>query len=116
MGLIYPLPKALRALHDATICNANPTTIRLTPDQWPILDWMRHRRSLTRLANEHDNRLFERNVSRYLGLARNRVNVAVATAGGGWQLLSDHSARELVAFPEDAAILGRVVWTARALL
>ena len=34
----------------------------------------------------------------------------------GWQLLSDHPAWEPVAFPEDAVILGRVVWTARALV
>ena len=33
---------------------------------------------LARLTDEHDNRLFERNVRRYLGLAGNRVNEAVA--------------------------------------
>lgn len=33
---------------------------------------------LARLANEHDNRLFERNIRQYLGLAGNRVNEAVA--------------------------------------
>ena len=33
---------------------------------------------LARLANDHDNQLFERNIRRYLGLARNRVNEAVA--------------------------------------
>ena len=35
---------------------------------------------------------------------------------GGWQLASDHPAWEPVVFPEDAVILGRVVWTARALV
>jgi len=34
----------------------------------------------------------------------------------GRQLVSDCSAWEPVAFPEDAVILGRVVWTARALV
>lgn len=33
---------------------------------------------LARLTDEYDNRLFERNIRRYLGLARNRVNEAVA--------------------------------------
>ena len=36
--------------------------------------------------------------------------------GSGWQLVSDHPAWEPVVFPEDAVILGRVVWTARALV
>ncbi|MYA60691.1 MAG: S24 family peptidase [Chloroflexi bacterium] len=34
----------------------------------------------------------------------------------GWQLLSDHPAWEPVAFPDDAVILGRVVWTAWVLV
>ena len=34
---------------------------------------------LARLTDEHGNRLFERNVRRYLGLAGNRVNEAVAS-------------------------------------
>ena len=34
----------------------------------------------------------------------------------GWQLASDHPACKPVAFPEEAVILGRVVWTARALV
>ena len=34
--------------------------------------------SLARLANEYDNRLFEQNIRRYLGLVGNRVNEAVA--------------------------------------
>ena len=33
---------------------------------------------LARLANDYDNHLFERNIRRYLGLAGNRVNEAVA--------------------------------------
>ena len=33
---------------------------------------------LVRLTNEHENHLFERNIRRYLGLAGNRVNEAVA--------------------------------------
>ena len=35
---------------------------------------------------------------------------------GGWRLVSDDPDREPVAFPEDTVILGRVVWTARALV
>ena len=34
---------------------------------------------LARLTEQYDNRLFERNIRRYLGLAGNRVNEAVAT-------------------------------------
>ncbi len=34
---------------------------------------------LARLTNDYDNQLFERNIRRYLGLAGNRVNEAVAT-------------------------------------
>ena len=34
---------------------------------------------LARLTDQYDNRLFERNIRRYLGLAGNRVNEAVAT-------------------------------------
>jgi len=41
---------------------------------------------------------------------------AVRDEDGGWQLVSDHPAWEPVAFPEDAVILDRVVWTARALV
>ena len=36
------------------------------------------------------------------------------SAGGSF--VNDHPDREPVAFPEDAVILGRVVWTARALV
>ena len=36
--------------------------------------------------------------------------------GGGWQLESDHPAWGPTAYPEDAVILGRVVWTGRALV
>ena len=42
------------------------------------------------------------------------VNWAVKGADGGWLLACDHAARDPVAFPEDAVILGRVVWTVRA--
>lgn len=35
---------------------------------------------------------------------------------GGSQLVSDHPTWNPVAFPEDAVILGRVVWAARALV
>ena len=41
---------------------------------------------------------------------------AVRSDDGGWQLASDHPAWEPVPFPDDAVILGRVVWTARALV
>ena len=34
---------------------------------------------LARLADEHEDRLFERNIRRYLGLAGNRVNEAIAS-------------------------------------
>ena len=44
------------------------------------------------------------------------VKRAVKGADGGWQLASDHAAWEPVAFPADAVIVGRVVWTARALV
>ena len=40
----------------------------------------------------------------------------VKVGDGGWQLASDHPAWEVVPFPDDAVILGRVVWTARALV
>lgn len=33
---------------------------------------------------------------------------------GNWQLASDHSSWGSMTFPEDAAILGRAVWMARA--
>ena len=33
---------------------------------------------LARITKEHGNRLFERNIRRYLGLSKNRVNEAVA--------------------------------------
>ncbi len=35
---------------------------------------------------------------------------------GGWLLVSEHPAWGAVAFPDDAVILGRVVWTTRALV
>ena len=35
---------------------------------------------------------------------------------GGWQFAGDHPDCEPAAFPEHAVILGRVVWTARALV
>ena len=44
------------------------------------------------------------------------VKRAVRDEVGGWQLASDHPDCEPVTFPEDAVILGRVVWTARALV
>ncbi len=40
----------------------------------------------------------------------------VSDGDGGWQLVSDHPGWEPVACPEDAVILGRVAWTARALV
>ena len=40
----------------------------------------------------------------------------VKVGDDGWRLESDHPDSEPVAFPEDAVILGRVVWTARALV
>ena len=43
------------------------------------------------------------------------VKRAAKGEDGGWRLASDHPAREPVAFPDDAVILGRFVWTARAL-
>ena len=43
------------------------------------------------------------------------VKRAVRDEVGGWQPTSDHPAPEPVAFPENAVILGRVVWTARVL-
>ena len=44
------------------------------------------------------------------------VNRTARDEDGSWQLVSDHSDGEAAAFPEDAVILGRVVWTARALV
>ena len=44
------------------------------------------------------------------------VKRAVRREDGGWQLTSDHPAWGLLACPEDAVILGRVVWMARALV
>ena len=44
------------------------------------------------------------------------VKRAARDEGGGWQLVSDHPTWEPVPFPDDAVILGRVVWTARALV
>ena len=44
------------------------------------------------------------------------VKRAVRGEDGSWQLASDHRAWKPVAFPEDAVILGHVVWTARALV
>ena len=35
---------------------------------------------------------------------------------GRWLLVSEHSAWAAGPFPEDAVILGRVVWTGRALV
>ena len=40
----------------------------------------------------------------------------VSGVDGGWRLASDHPAGAAVPFPEDAVTLGRVVWTARALV
>ena len=42
------------------------------------------------------------------------VQRTVKGEDGGWQLVGDRVAWEPVAFPEDVAILGRVVWMARA--
>ena len=44
------------------------------------------------------------------------VRRALKGESGGWQLVSDHPAWEPVLYPNDAMILGRVVWTARALV
>ena len=44
------------------------------------------------------------------------VKRAAKGEDGGWKLASDHPAWELAPFPDEAAILGRVVWTARALV
>ena len=44
------------------------------------------------------------------------VRRTVSGVDGGWRLASDHPAGAAVPFPEDAVILGRVVWTARALV
>ena len=40
------------------------------------------------------------------------VKRAVKGNDGGWQLVCDHPAWEPVTFPDDAVILGRVMWTA----
>ena len=47
---------------------------------------------------------------------RTAEGLVVNGDGGGCQLASDHPAREPVAFPENAVILGRVVWTAWVLV
>ena len=44
------------------------------------------------------------------------VKRAARGEDGGWRLVSDHPAWGPVAFPDDAVILGQVVWTARALV
>ena len=44
------------------------------------------------------------------------VRRAVKVGDDGWRLESDHPDCESVAFPEDAVILGRIVWMARALV
>ena len=42
------------------------------------------------------------------------VKRAMKDNDGGWQLVCDRPAWEPVAFPDDAVILGRVMWTALA--
>lgn len=44
------------------------------------------------------------------------VKRTVKHKDGAWELASDHPAWSPVPFPNDATILGRVVWTARALV
>ena len=44
------------------------------------------------------------------------VRRAVKGEDDGWRLVREHPAWEPVAFTDDAVILGRVVWTARALV
>ena len=44
------------------------------------------------------------------------VKRAARGRDGGWRLASDHPQWEPVAYPDDAEIIGRAVWTARALV